>query len=365
MQNRKIINISPKDDYRIIAISDIHGHGDQLRKLIEKVNLKDEDYLVIVGDFINKGLNSLDSLSYVRELGKRENTIVLKGNHEYFIHYHMETFNRFKQLYEIITRDGYETLVHALCDEHCLKLDKDLKKIYKYLVSEHKDEFNYIKKLPIIANIGEFRFVHGGYQEYFDVEENEVNYLKYDDFNKNSKTNDRVTIVGHWPLCNLRYDRIDNRPYFNEEKNIIFIDGALGVKKTGELNGFLINHIKGKTVYDNIQVNNFRKSKIVRSHKFSNSEKIYVNYPYYDIEVIKPGINMTLCKHSHSGIEFNVFNSLLDYSGDKPRLITNFVNNFLNLEVGIEVDVCDIFDDCVLVKYLDEFGWICRNQIDE
>lgn len=365
MKNTKIINITLEKDYRIIAISDVHGHGELLRELIEKVNLKEEDYLVIIGDFINKGLDSFDSLTYVKELGKRKNTIVLKGNHEFFVHHHMKDFERFKQLVEIVTRDGYETLVHALSGHNELPIDDKLKSIFDDLIRHHKEEFDYLKHLPIMANIGDFRFVHGGYQEYFNVELNEVDFLKYDNFNDHSKVNDKITVVGHWPICNLRYDKIDNRPYFNDEKNIIFIDGALGVKRSGELNAFIIKSIDGTIAYDYKQVNNFKKAQIVKSHKFINNKKVFVNYPYYDIEVIKVYEEMTLCKHIHSGTEFKVFNSLLKYKGDKPQLVTNFVNNFLNLDLGCEVLVCRVFEDCVLVKYKEEFGWIKPDQIGE
>lgn len=365
MKNKKIINIVPRKDYRIVAISDIHGHGDHLRKLIEKVQLQDEDYLVIVGDFINRGRNSLDSLSYVRELGKRKNTIVLKGNHEFFIHFHMENLQGFKELYKILTKVKYETLIQTLCGQDYHALEDDLEKMYNYLVRYHKEKFDYLKDLPIMATIGEFRFVHGGYQENFNVDLCEVDYLKYDDFNEDSQVNDKVTIVGHWPTSNLRHDCILNRPYFNDEKNIIFIDGALGVKKTGELNGLIINSNNGLVSYDCIQITPFKKAKIVKSHLFTNSDKIYVNYPHCDVEVIRTGGHMTLCKHTYSGKEFNVFNSLLRKNGDKYQLITNYVNNFINLSIGDEVYVCHKYKDCVLVKYKEEFGWINRNQISE
>ena len=77
LKNR-IVNIDVSDNYRIIAISDIHGHYDILKGLMKKVDLRDEDFLVIIGDFINKGSNSYKTYKYIEELSKRKNTFILK-----------------------------------------------------------------------------------------------------------------------------------------------------------------------------------------------------------------------------------------------------------------------------------------------
>ena len=40
--------------YRCIVISDIHSHLDRFKELLKKVNYTNDDYLVILGDFIEK-----------------------------------------------------------------------------------------------------------------------------------------------------------------------------------------------------------------------------------------------------------------------------------------------------------------------
>ena len=51
---KKQIKIDAQE-YRIVAISDVHARPDLLKKLIDKVELKESDYLIIIGDFITKG----------------------------------------------------------------------------------------------------------------------------------------------------------------------------------------------------------------------------------------------------------------------------------------------------------------------
>lgn len=171
-------------------------------------------------------------------------------------------------------------------------------------------------------------------------------------------------VVGHWPACNLRFHELSNRPYYNHEKNIIFIDGALGVKQTGELTAFIIQKKEGQLTYEDIQYNDFESRKIIQAHVFEHEPLIYVNFPYYDFELLTPGDEMSLCKHIHTGIKFHVFNGLLLESDEGFSLKTNYINNFLDVNVGEDVLICERYDDCTLVKYKGEFGWVLTRQID-
>ena len=48
--------LSIKGSARLIAVSDIHGHLDRFKALLRKVHYNPlEDYLVIIGDFVEKG----------------------------------------------------------------------------------------------------------------------------------------------------------------------------------------------------------------------------------------------------------------------------------------------------------------------
>ena len=65
---------------RILVTSDIHGHLDYLRKVLEMAAFSEEDLLIIVGDMIEKGNNSLGTVRYIMELCKKGNVIPLIGN---------------------------------------------------------------------------------------------------------------------------------------------------------------------------------------------------------------------------------------------------------------------------------------------
>jgi len=68
----------------IFAIGDIHGSADKLIALVEKLVIDFEnDTLVFVGDYIDRGPASFEVVEYLLNLKKRcRNTVFLKGNHE-------------------------------------------------------------------------------------------------------------------------------------------------------------------------------------------------------------------------------------------------------------------------------------------
>lgn len=64
---------------RTIVIGDIHGCYDEFMKLLEKVQLTDDDFLVSLGDIVDRGNKSREVYVYFRN---RPNSTVLVGNHE-------------------------------------------------------------------------------------------------------------------------------------------------------------------------------------------------------------------------------------------------------------------------------------------
>ena len=67
---------------RTIFISDIHGHLRPFARLLERLGYRpDRDQLVLVGDYISGGPDSLGVLRLVRNLCS-EGAVALRGNHE-------------------------------------------------------------------------------------------------------------------------------------------------------------------------------------------------------------------------------------------------------------------------------------------
>jgi serine/threonine protein phosphatase 1 len=71
---------------RQLAVGDIHGCFDLLKKLIEKIIrfTPDEDMLIFMGDYLDRGNRSKEVVQYLGSLKEKypDNIILLKGNHE-------------------------------------------------------------------------------------------------------------------------------------------------------------------------------------------------------------------------------------------------------------------------------------------
>ena len=67
---------------RTLAIGDIHGCCTALETLIAAVNPTESDYLIFLGDYINRGPDSRGVIEFLLNLATRQRCIFLRGNHE-------------------------------------------------------------------------------------------------------------------------------------------------------------------------------------------------------------------------------------------------------------------------------------------
>ncbi len=81
---------------RILAVGDVHGYVDKLRMLWKKIAFDDQqDLLIFLGDYIDRGAAPVDALRFVREQVERyENVHALCGNHEAMMLAYLKQYGR-------------------------------------------------------------------------------------------------------------------------------------------------------------------------------------------------------------------------------------------------------------------------------
>jgi serine/threonine protein phosphatase 1 len=68
---------------RLLAVGDIHGCLDPLRKLLRKVQPKRQDTIVFLGDYVDRGPDSRGVIDFLLKFAHLfPRTVFLKGNHE-------------------------------------------------------------------------------------------------------------------------------------------------------------------------------------------------------------------------------------------------------------------------------------------
>ncbi len=238
---------------RILVTSDIHGHLEYLEKVLEKAGFNDDDILIIVGDMIEKGPDSLKTLRYVKKLCERGNVIPLIGNVDAW-RLHMihgicaESVPGFFD-YLLWLRAYYGTsFFDELTSElgYIVEGPEDILHSKDEIMTHYEQEFDFLSNLPTILETQNYIFVHGGLRdkELCDNEKrNLFELLKYNDFMNSEHCFDKYVVVGHWPVM-LYGDKIRQaNPVINRTKKIISIDGGCGINKEGQLNLLIIPEI--------------------------------------------------------------------------------------------------------------------------
>lgn len=112
------------------AIGDIHGCYDQLQTLLNKVAFDaTKDHLICVGDLVNRGPQSLETLRFLRSL---PNVTVTLGNHDlYLIALFYGAIKRPHQhyLHQVIEAKDSEDLIHWLIQKPFLHHNKKDKSV--------------------------------------------------------------------------------------------------------------------------------------------------------------------------------------------------------------------------------------------
>lgn len=249
----KIEYIVPDPEGRLIAVSDIHGCVRYLEGLLKKLSFTRRDTLVIVGDSIEKGPKSLETVRFILKLmagGYQVHTVM--GNVDY---------GRTRRLME----DGPEAGIHLLdllrwtkrewkrgllldmLAELGMSLDElnegNIGPAKEQLLHHFKKEIDFLWNQPTILAAGNFIFVHAGIPtDDLDClrETDAEDFLRTDAFLRQEHCFEKYVVVGHWPVCLYRTDEVNLNPIYDERKHVIAIDGGCGLKIGAQLNALVL-----------------------------------------------------------------------------------------------------------------------------
>ncbi len=204
-------------------ISDIHGEYELFCRLLDKIKFSDNGVLIVLGDMIDKGNESILVLSKIYSL---DNAICILGNHEY----------DFLKFYRVKMRNAIDDF------------DKILNEIQAYFPNESEpitwDLLDWLDGLPAYITTEKYFGVHAGVPLEPDgrikpIENASIEQLVYDRNFKNINTyvNDKRTVLyGHTPTSYLnesgkiiRYPRVGGIGYSRIHIDTgVYLTGILG-----------------------------------------------------------------------------------------------------------------------------------------
>lgn len=238
---------------RVIAVSDIHGNLPFLKGVLETVQFTQDDVLVIVGDLLEKGNQSLDTLRYVMELGRTHTVYTLCGNCDYIDQCFLSGPELDGPLWPVLHQFWRErSVLIQMAAEVGLPIPagaEEMPALRAALLDRFPAETGFLLGLPHILEAGSFIFVHGGVPREDNLEGLDAyECMKNDDFLGQGRSFRKWVVVGHWPVT--LYDAHIQRsaPLIDYDRRIASIDGGCVLKLDGQLNALLIPDVYGDGV---------------------------------------------------------------------------------------------------------------------
>lgn len=235
----------PKEK-RLLVLSDPHAHREGFLSVLSKAHFSKDDILVIVGDILEKGPDSLGLLREIMSLCKTHTVYTLMGNVDHWrltgimsddpqtqrdllsTSIACQSWWRSGVLFEMLSALGIP-----------MTADLDTQAVFPRLRAVFEKELSFLSACPAILETENRIFVHGGIpHENLDelISEDRHRFLKWDRFLFSDVRFHKTVVVGHWPVTLYSPSFPNAAPLYDRERNILSIDGGCGVKKEGQIN---------------------------------------------------------------------------------------------------------------------------------
>ena len=205
------------DGMRIYAISDIHGRADLLENVFAAIDLHlaragpARSLHVFLGDYIDRGPASRQTIDLLVDRGRRHESIFLKGNHEAFLFEVLQDASRLEAWKEY---GGLPTLMsYGLAPS--IKRDQEeqiaLVRALRQDMPDHHRRF--FSKLRSSFVCGDFFFVHAGVRPGVPLRRQREEDLLWirDEFLQCEDNFGKFVVHGHTPVAkpDIRANRIN------------------------------------------------------------------------------------------------------------------------------------------------------------
>ncbi len=347
-------------DYRLIAISDIHSHLDRFKSLLERVHYQKGDYLVIVGDFVEKGTQTLQTIRYLKQLQQESNRVfVLLGNCEYAIETLINDQRYASQMMHYVSHIGKSGMIDQALT--ALKLDRkaDPHYLQKQVQTYLKPYLDYLHTLPLSLHFNEFLFIHAGIEKRTDWYNGSLSsMIETKTFYQDGHCLNDYVVVGHLPTSNQYQNKIDNHIIINNEKRIICLDGGTGVKMISQMNALVVESKNHKSTLKKEYVQPFPIYEVTHSVSINSKHVHKIAWPHFEVEILKQGQEFSLCKQIDTQAIFPIKNEFLYYKNNKSYCLDDYIDCFLSVNKGNKIKIAGIYGNYAYGICHNDVGWI-------
>ena len=300
---------------RIIAVSDIHGNLSFFQALMDKIALTPEDILVLVGDILEKGPESLALLRHVMALCHTHTVYPLCGNCNGLVYRFFQGDELDQRFCSFYLPQHPESTLRQLAREGGFDQTDDLPRLRADLRSAYPEEWRFLSRMPTILETEHLVFVHGGVPSLEHMDQLERwRCMKNDDFLGQGHAFDKWVIVGHWPVTLYRPDIQSAAPILLPGRRIASIDGGCVLKKDGQLNALILPEEGSQrftwTAWDGLP------TATALDGQQPSADPLNIRWGRSAVEVLEEGEELSLCRHLETGRTLYILNRYLRMGPD-------------------------------------------------
>ncbi|WP_442603934.1 metallophosphoesterase family protein [Paenibacillus sp. KN14-4R] len=208
---------------RTLVISDIHGCYEEFKELLSLVNyVPNEDELVLLGDYCDRGFMSKEVVEFVITLCEEGDVKCLRGNHDQMLLNALDDVNDASFL-----RNGGMTTIESYCGSDWF----DPEKRYEFdrycdgkdfINANYQSHIDFFRILPFYYENDQFIFVHAGLNPNYGIDwknqtERDFIWIRDPFFNHPTQVS-KTVVFGHTPTLNL-----------HDTSDVWFGDGKIGI----------------------------------------------------------------------------------------------------------------------------------------
>ena len=297
---------------RAFAVSDVHGTLEYLKGLLAKISFTTDDILILLGDIVEKGPQSLDTLRFIMELSRTHTVYTLRGNCDLLL---FDKTIPDEWLFNYRHHWNGNLLMNEFARELSLPLSKpeDISTLRR-LVQEHfPEEVDFLTGLPVILESEHYIFVHGGIPGEDSLKDLSAltawSCTKNDDFlNQGHVFRRKWCVVGHWPATLYRENHPCANPHISPEQQIVSIDGGCAIKLDAQLNALRLPNDPRTEDFSWVSYDSM-PTVVALDAQAPSLHSTYIRYGDNRLEILERGEEFCTCLHPTSGKTLSVLTS--------------------------------------------------------
>lgn len=354
----RILNWRIPKGRRILVVSDIHGNLPYFKGLLEQLDFSDNDELIIDGDFLEKGGESLNTLQYIMQLSRCGNVHTICGNCDGWAGIFRP--DRPPEMDEhtfdyVLDRKGgllWDMMNSSGIDPFELECLSDIKTL---LWQSFQPEWEFLAALPHAIETERFIFSHAGMSDDKPLRQHQPHELyKVDFFLKLGRRFDKWVIVGHEPVVLYGENKVCANPIIDRDSRIISIDGGCVLKDDGQLNALIIPDADSEdfsfSAFDPFP------TAIALDDQEESESSYYIRWGDSSVRVLERGEEFSRCRHIRTGYEMDILTKYL-FSGGEYCDCNDCTDYLLPVKAGDELRIVERSSRGVFAKLNGVSGW--------